>query len=121
MTTTEPRPALKSLTHTPDQPSPAQPAGASTGRSAPKVAARQGAPSALGPDPHAAGKPRVIGWLHVICPDDWRAPVRATSHCDCGRHATADTRADVIALVKAHVDHRTRCPLHNTPERRKAP
>ncbi|WP_327290755.1 DUF3631 domain-containing protein [Streptomyces sp. NBC_01198] len=51
MTSPEPRPGLKSLTTTPDQTSSAEPAGTPTGSGAPKVAARQGALSAVGPGP----------------------------------------------------------------------
>lgn len=52
MTSTEPRPALKSLATTPDQTSPAEPARTPTGSRAPKIAARQGALSALLRDQH---------------------------------------------------------------------
>jgi hypothetical protein len=113
-----PHPPIKRTTRTADQPRPAQPALTPTGHSAPKDPARKGAPSALRSDPQVSHGPRVIGWLHVVCPSDWRAPVSATSHCECGHHVTADNRADVIALVKAHAEHRTKCPLHTAPERR---
>ncbi|WP_433890742.1 hypothetical protein [Streptomyces sp. CA-111067] len=55
-----------------------------------------------------------------MAPSNWRAPVSATSHCDCGRHLTAHGRTDVMALVASHVEHRAVCPLHNAPERRAA-
>jgi hypothetical protein len=57
MTTNQPRPRLKSLTPTPDQPSTAEPAQALTGRSAPKVAGRQAVLSALLLDLHTAPRP----------------------------------------------------------------
>jgi hypothetical protein len=116
----EARPALKSLTPTPDRPGPATPAGSATGSGAPKAAARQGVPSAGGPDRHAGGEQRLIGWLHIGAPPNWGSPVSATSHCDCGRHITAHGRPDVLALVKGHAEHRTACPLHTAPERRQA-
>ncbi|WP_433890698.1 hypothetical protein [Streptomyces sp. CA-111067] len=119
MTTTS-TPRLKSNSPTPDRARAAETPDPTTGRSAPKAAARQGVPSAGLPDPRPAAEPRVIGWLHIVCPSDWRAPVSATSHCDCGRHVTARTRPDVIALVTAHHDHRAHCPLHTAPERRQA-
>ncbi len=120
MTTTEPRPALKSLTPTPDQPRPAEPAGTTSGRGAPKVAARQGVPSAGRPDPQHSNGPRVIGWLHIQLPTSWRKVPRAVSHCDCGRHVTARGHDAVVALIAAHAEHRALCTLHTAPERRQA-
>ncbi|WP_329315661.1 hypothetical protein [Streptomyces sp. NBC_01262] len=121
MTTTEPRPRLKSLTPTPDQPSTAEPADTPTGRSAPKFAARQGVLSSLRPDPQADDGRWPLAWLHIVAPPSWRAPARAVSHCACGRHVEAVGRDDVLALVEAHTAHRTVCPLRNpAPERRQA-
>lgn len=118
--TTAPRPALKSLTSTPDQPRPAEPTGAPAASGAPRIAARQGVRTACRPDPHPTGGPRVIAWLRVTCPPDWRAPVSAVSHCGCGRHITAKGRPAVMALVEEHAAHRARCPLHTAPEMRHA-
>jgi hypothetical protein len=119
MTTSRASAPLKRLTHTPDQPSSAQPAGAPTGRSAPKNAA-EGVPSAVRLDPRAEPRQRVIGWLHIAAPADRHGTARATSHCDCGRHLTAHGHDQVLALIADHHDHRTACPLHTAPKRRKA-
>ena len=113
------RPRLKSLTAPPTGPRPAEPAGAPLASSAPKVAA-EGVPSAVLPDQRRVTQQRLIGWLHIVAPPDWRARVSATSHCDCGRHLTARGRDDVLALVADHAEHRAACPLHNAPERRHA-
>lgn len=113
------RPGLKSLTAPATGTRSAEPAGAPTGRRAPKVVA-EGVPSAVLPDQRPATRQRLIGWLHIVAPPDWRARVSATSHCACGRHITAHGRADVLALVADHAEHRKVCPLHNAPERRHA-
>lgn len=118
--TTPTAPPLKRRTSTSGRPRPAEPARASAGRGAPKVAARQGVPSAVRPDPHPGTGPRVIGWLHIVTPPYRDATPRATSHCDCGRHTTAHGRDDVLDLITAHHEHRTHCPLHTTPETRQA-
>ncbi|CAG7637697.1 hypothetical protein [Actinacidiphila bryophytorum] len=120
MTTPGPRPRLKSLTHTPNQQRSAEPAPAASGRSAPKVAARQGALSALLPDAHPADQRYAVAWLHVIAPSDWRVVPRAISHCQCGRHVTALGCDDVADLIAAHTEHRTLCPLRATNDGRKA-
>jgi len=118
--TTPPRPALKSPPRTPDQPGLAEPAGAPADGSAPRVAARKGVPSAVGPDPHPTSGPRLIGWLHIVTPRRRTDVPRATSHCDCGRHITVAGPRDVMALVDDHHDHLKRCPLHTNPEERHA-
>jgi hypothetical protein len=109
-------PTTQATNHT----STATPAGPTAGRGAPKVAARQGAPTAVIPDPHAGREVRLIGWLHIELPTSWRKVPRAISHCECGRHLTAQGHDQVIALVKDHADHRTRCLLHTAPERSRA-
>jgi hypothetical protein len=116
--TTAPCPALKSPPRAPDPARLAGLAGTPAASSAPKVAARQGVRTAVGSEPHQTAERRVIAWLHVVCPSGWDAPVRATSHCSCGRHVTAATRRDVMALVEAHREHIEHCPLHTAPERR---
>jgi hypothetical protein len=116
LTSAQPPPAAR----TTNQPRPAEPAAPPTGLGAPKVAAREGVPSAVLPEQRPATQQRLIGWLHIVAPPDWRARVSATSHCNCGRHLTAHGRADVLALVADHTEHRKVCPLHNAPERRHA-
>ncbi|SEG46056.1 hypothetical protein SAMN05216223_105302 [Actinacidiphila yanglinensis] len=113
------RPGLKSLTAPATGPCLAEPAAPPTSRRAPKVAA-EGVPSAVLPDQRRITQQRLIGWLHIVAPPDWRARVSATSHCACGRHLTAHGRADVLALVADHAEHRAACPLRNAPERRHA-
>ncbi|GHJ27813.1 hypothetical protein TPA0910_22460 [Streptomyces hygroscopicus subsp. sporocinereus] len=71
---TRPRPHLKSLTSTPDQPSTAKPAPTPDGRSAPRSAGRQAVPT--------TGLP-VADWL-----------------CTCGHHERARGRAAVTALAE---------------------
>ncbi|WNI16232.1 hypothetical protein [Actinacidiphila sp. ITFR-21] len=120
MSTPGPSPRLKSLTTTHDHPGPAQPARATAGRSTPKTAARQGAPSAVRPDSHTGREPRVIAWLRIIGAPGRGEPPRAISRCRCGRHLTATGQADVIALVQDHAHHRTLCTLHTATERKQA-
>ncbi|MFF7153124.1 hypothetical protein [Streptomyces sp. NPDC008139] len=119
MTTTAGRsPRLKSLTTTPDQARPAEPAGAPAASGAPKAAA-EGVLSAVGMGPRPADGRRPIAWLHIIAPSAREMPPRAVSRCECGRYLTARGRTRVLALIENHVEHRTVCPLHHTPEGRR--
>jgi hypothetical protein len=112
---------LKSPASAPGQGRTAEPAVPDVASSAPKGAARQGVLSALRPDQHQSDGRRPVAWLHVVAPPDWRAIPRGESHCECGRHVQAVGRAEVLALVHAHNDHRTTCPLRTTAcERRQA-
>lgn len=113
-------PPLKRLTSATDRLSSAEPTGALAGSSAPKVVA-EGVPSALLSDPHPVDGRRPVAWLHIVAPDDWRAPVEATSRCECGRYDHATNRRAVLALVEAHNAHRDLCPLrHPVSERSRA-
>jgi hypothetical protein len=122
--TNETTPRLKRPTTTPDQPSTAEPADSTTGRSAPEVVARQGVQSARRPDPHPAAGPDdtqvVVARLHVIAPRYRTDQPKARSWCACGRDETAVGIRPVQALVTAHTAHREHCPLHNPHERRTA-
>lgn len=111
-------PRLKSITGTPAGTRPAEPAPAGPASGAPSVVA-EGVLSAVGPHQQVTTQ-RLIGWLHIAAPADRNGIARATSHCECGRHLTAHGRTDVLALIASHHEHRTVCPLHNAPERRRA-
>jgi hypothetical protein len=110
MTTTAPRPHLKSPTAPADRPSPAEPTPSPAASSAPKIAA-EGARSSVRSDPRAGDGRRPVAWLHVVAPPDWGATVEATSWCSCGRYDHATTRRGVLALVEAHTAHHDVCPL----------
>ncbi|MFE1931361.1 hypothetical protein ACFW95_13500 [Streptomyces sp. NPDC059474] len=108
---TPPRPHLKSLPHTPNQPSTAEPAQTRDGRSAPKNVARQGVPSAVRPDPHQVTVSGIMPGLHVRMA--LRPPV-ADWLCRCGHHERAIGRASVIELT-------TRVRVGECPHRAPAP
>ncbi|MFK4188318.1 hypothetical protein ACI2L4_30590 [Streptomyces sparsogenes] len=90
---TRPRPHLKSLTRTPDQPSTAKPAPTPDGRSAPKDVGRKAVPSALRPDPHPVTVTGIQPGLHIrttgLPAADWL--------CTCGHHERARGQATVTA------------------------
>lgn len=118
MTAPEPRPAGKGPAPTPDRPRPAEPAEPATGRSAPKVAARKGVRTAVGPDPRRSDGRYPVAWLHITAPRG--AVPTATSKCLCGRDRSAVGRARVLALITDHEAHRVLCPLRNPQEGRTA-
>jgi len=120
MTSPEPRPRLKSLTTTPDQPSTAEPAEAPTGRSAPKVAGRQAVPSSVRPDPQAGDGRTPIAWLHITAPPSKYATPTATSRCECGHHLHAIGQQRVLDLIALHTAHRDTCPLRTRSDGRNA-
>jgi hypothetical protein len=115
MTTESPR--LKSHTLTTDQPHPAEPADTPADRGAPKVAARQGVPSSLRPDPHpTTSRPTerlfVASWIWVTAPARRSGTPTAESWCRCGWHRIATGRTNVMCLQTTHAHHRdTACPL----------
>lgn len=113
-----PRPSLKSVTPTPDNPSTAQPAAARTAVGEPKGAARQGVPTALRSDPRQGDGRYPVAWLHIVAPRG--AVPTATSRCACGWDRSAVGHARVLALIDAHVGHRDTCPLRNPQEGRAA-
>ncbi|MEU4891928.1 hypothetical protein AB0B12_23940 [Streptomyces sp. NPDC044780] len=107
---TPPRPRLKSLTRTPDQPSTAKPAPTPDGRSAPKDAGRKAVPSAVRPDPHQVTVSGIMPGLQIRGLLD-RVPV-ADWLCRCGHHERARGRAAVTELTtRVHVGE---CP-HRAP------
>ncbi|PJN20873.1 hypothetical protein CG724_03720 [Streptomyces sp. CB02120-2] len=91
------------------RPSPAEPAPAPDGSSAPKVVA-EGVPSSVGPDPLADDGRRPMAWLHIVAPGRGVAP-SARSWCQCGRDLFAAGQTRALALIADHVQHRTVCPL----------
>lgn len=105
---------------TPHQTSPAKPALAAGGSSAPKVVA-EGVLSSLRPAPRVDDGRRPVAWLHIVAPPSYGDPVRARSWCQCGYERTAIGRPGVLQVVGAHNEHRSVCPLLNTnQEGRKA-
>ncbi|PWI41266.1 hypothetical protein CK485_27730 [Streptomyces sp. ICBB 8177] len=52
-----------------------------------------------------------MAWLHVIAPRYRTDQPTAHSWCACGRDETAVGVRQVQALIAAHADHRTACPL----------
>ncbi|MFE9385850.1 hypothetical protein ACFYMO_21910 [Streptomyces sp. NPDC007025] len=111
-------PRLKSIPTT-DRPSTAEPAAAPGGRGAPKNAARQGALSALRPDPHLSNMRHPVAWLTITAPGRGAIPT-GTSWCACGRDRSAVGHRQVAALAEAHAAHRTTCPLRAPQEGRTA-
>ncbi|MEV4974865.1 hypothetical protein [Streptomyces scopuliridis] len=114
---TPPRARLKSLPTTTGQPSPAEPAPAPTGSSAPKNVA-EGVPSAVLPDPQKGDGRYPIAWLRITAPRD--ATPTAASWCVCGRDLFAAGHRKVLALIEDHTAHRDLCTLRTTQEERNA-
>ncbi|WP_412076712.1 hypothetical protein ACLF6K_15830 [Streptomyces xanthophaeus] len=114
-----PHPRLEGPTSRPAGSSPAEPATAPDGSSAPKVVA-EGVPSSVRPDPQADDGRRPAAWLHIVAPPSFGAPARARSWCACGYERTAIGRPGVLQLVQNHNQHRTVCPLLNQHDRRTA-
>ncbi|MFI9105792.1 hypothetical protein ACIGXA_35335 [Streptomyces fildesensis] len=114
MTAPEPHPDLKSLTTTPNQPGPAEPAHAPSGSGAPKVVA-EGVRTAVVPDPHAGRDPRrrVVAVLHIVAPPYGKAVPSGRSWCECGYQRQAVGRANTEQLILAHKRHQAACPLIN--------
>lgn len=115
MTAPGPRPDLKSLTTTHEQPSPAEPPRGPYGRGAPKVVAKGVRPAVL-PDPHTPTdrEPRrVVAVLHIIAPPYWDAIPSGRSWCECGYQRHAVGRANTEQLILAHKRHQSACPLIN--------
>ncbi len=96
----------------------AQPAAPGTAVGEPKGAARKGVPSALRSDPHPGDGRYPVAWLHITAPRG--ATPTATSRCACGWDRSAIGHRRVLALITAHTDHRTTCPLRNPQEGRTA-
>lgn len=111
-------PRLKSIP-TPNQPHSAEPGPATSGRGAPKNAARRASSSALRPEPHAGDGRYPLAWLHITAPGRGATPT-ATSVCACGRDRFAIGHRKVLALVEDHAAHRDLCPLRTSPEGRAA-
>ncbi|MBR7678599.1 hypothetical protein KDA82_37690, partial [Streptomyces daliensis] len=82
-----------------------QPAPGTTGRSAPKDAARKGVRSALRPNPQHGHGRYPLAWLHITAPGRGATPT-ATSWCACGRDRSAIGHTKVLALVEGHTAHR---------------
>ncbi len=73
------------------------------------------------PDPTTpAGPAWVVGWIHIVAPKPWTAPVSAHAWCACGFERRARDRRSVLRLVEQHVARRTQCPLRNPVEGRQA-
>ncbi|SPE49832.1 hypothetical protein SNS2_1528 [Streptomyces netropsis] len=108
-------PRLKGPSPTTNRPSRAETAAAPADSGAPKVAARQGALSALRPDPSHGDGRHPVAWLHICAPKG--AIPSATSTCECGRNRSAVGHRKVIALIDGHAAHRATCPLRH-PESR---
>ncbi|WEB41356.1 hypothetical protein MOV08_20145 [Streptomyces yunnanensis] len=111
---TPPRPPLKSITHTPPRPRPAEPAAPRPVVGEPKGAARKGARTAPSPDPHAGDGRYPVAWLHIMAPRG--ATPTVTSKCLCGWDRSAVGQRRVLALIEAHTAHRATCPLRATQE-----
>ncbi|MFH8566974.1 hypothetical protein [Streptomyces sp. NPDC017993] len=107
---------------TPDRTSSAEPARTTSSSGAPKVVARQGALSALRPDPNHAtqGSPeRVFYGLHIVAEPKWRISV--TAACPCGYRRQVRGRAAVVPTVEHYTEHKKTCPHHTgIAERRHA-
>ncbi|WP_031156239.1 hypothetical protein [Streptomyces erythrochromogenes] len=111
-----PRPALKSITATPDGPRSAEQTPAADQSGAPKAVA-EGVPLSVRPDPRPADGRRPIAWLRIVAPPSFGAPTEATAWCECDKRVrTATGRTAVLQLVEAHNHHRTVCPLLATQE-----
>ncbi|WP_405912480.1 hypothetical protein OG760_13735 [Streptomyces sp. NBC_00963] len=105
-----PRSTLKSLPAPSAGPSPAEPAPATTGQSAPKVVA-EGVPTAVRPDPHTITVAGIWPGLHIRGLDRGAIPV-ADWLCACGRHERVRGRKAVTELTgRVRVGQ---CP-HNAP------
>ncbi|MGW0554400.1 hypothetical protein ACWDZ6_09405 [Streptomyces sp. NPDC002926] len=116
---TPPRPTtLKSLPAASTVPPVAVPVPAPTGSGAPKVAARQGVPSAPRPDPYQGDGRYPVAWLHIAAPKG--AIPTATSKCVCGHDRSAVGRHNVLVLIDDHTAHRDECPLRIRQEGRAA-
>ncbi|MEE1929832.1 hypothetical protein V1J52_16855 [Streptomyces sp. TRM 70351] len=107
-----PRPRLKSITTTPDQPHPAPPAPLAPAVGAGTVVGRKAVRSL--PDPHAGDGRYPVAWLHITAP--YGTSPTAISWCLCGRHERAAGPARVLALSEDHADHRDVCPLRVNTE-----
>ncbi|WP_330435502.1 hypothetical protein OIC43_30970 [Streptomyces sp. NBC_00825] len=55
-----------------------------------------------------------------MAPPSYSATPSARSWCECGYVRTAQGRAGVLALIEAHTEHHTHCPLLATTEGSKA-
>ncbi|MCP3754944.1 hypothetical protein [Streptomyces sp. TBY4] len=100
---------LEGLPPAPTGTSPAKPAPARDGRSAPKVVA-EGVPSSVRRDPHADDVRRPVAWLHIVAPPSYGASPSVRSWCSCGRDIFTAGRARALALIADHEQHRTTCP-----------
>lgn len=96
-----PRPSLKSTTPAPTGPRAAEPARTTPGPRAPKNAARKGAPSAVGSDPHTVTVTGTRPGLTVRGLGRGQVPV-ADWLCPCGHHERARGR-DAVAALTARV------------------
>ncbi|CAM5531141.1 hypothetical protein [Streptomyces canus] len=112
------RPSLKSITDTPTGPQAAPQAVDTTAVGGPKVAARKGVRTAVGPDPQAGDGRYPVAWLTIVAARD--ATPTATSTCLCGRNRSAVGHVRVLALIADHTAHRNTCPLRTRQEGRDA-
>ncbi|WP_328223874.1 hypothetical protein [Streptomyces sp. NBC_00310] len=112
------RSPLEGQQASPTVPRAAAPAAPQTAMGEPEVAARQGVPSAVRPDPPVGDGRYPVAWLHIVAPRG--AVPTATSKCLCGRDRSAVDRAKVLALIEDHEAHRDTCPLRPHQEGRAA-
>ncbi|KUN64844.1 hypothetical protein AQJ46_27345 [Streptomyces canus] len=112
------RPSLKSITDTPTDPQAAPQAVGTTAVGEPKVAARKGVRTAVGPDPQSGDGRYPVAWLTISAPRG--AVPTATSTCLCGRDRSAVGNRRVLALIADHTAHRDTCPLRTPQEGRAA-
>jgi hypothetical protein len=113
-----PRPSLKSVTDTRTGPQAAPQAVDTTAVGGPKVAARKGVRTAVGPDPQTGDGRYPVAWLNISAPRG--ATPTATSTCLCGRDRSAVGHRRVLALIADHTTHRDTCPLRTPQEGRAA-
>jgi hypothetical protein len=112
------RPSLKSITATPSGLQAARQAVDTTTAGGPKVAARKGVRTAVGPDPQAGDGRYPVAWLTITAPRG--AVPTATSKCLCGRDRSAVGHRRVLDLIADHTAHRDTCPLRIPQEGRAA-
>ncbi|MFF7544159.1 hypothetical protein ACFZCU_11065 [Streptomyces canus] len=112
------RSSLKSITDTPTGPQAAPQAVDTTAMGGPKVAARKGVRTAVGPDPRTGDGRYPVAWLTIAAPRGATPTARST--CLCGRDRSAVGHRRVLALIADHTAHRENCPFRASPEGRTA-
>ncbi|MFF3166142.1 hypothetical protein [Streptomyces sp. NPDC003273] len=103
---------------TPTRPHAAEQAAPRTTVGEPTGVARQGVRTACLSDRQPGDGRYPVAWLHISAPKG--AVPTATSRCLCGWDRSAIGHKRVTALIQAHADHRTACPLRNPQEERAA-